>query len=138
MSEKKRVLILDDNEICNIFLAQVLERMGGFSVECAHRGEDAVAAVRTALEESRPYSLAFIDINLPGMDGLQTLESIRAAEAKAGLSEHDGLQALMVTAMDDDRQATRAFIRGNALCYITKPISEERIRMELTNLGLLD
>lgn len=138
MTKHKRILILEDNEICSIFLSQALQRLGNFETVCVHRGEDAVQAVQDSLKASNPFHLAFLDITLPGMDGLQTLESIRAAEREAEIPENAGLQALMVTAMDDDTTATRAFIRGNALCYITKPISEERIREELTTLGLLD
>ncbi len=46
-----------------------------------HQGREAVEAVRAAVEEGRPYALAFVDLYLaPGLDGLQTAEQIRAVD----------------------------------------------------------
>ena len=46
-----------------------------------HQGREAVEAVRAAVEEGRPYALAFVDLYLaPGLDGLQTAEQIRAID----------------------------------------------------------
>lgn len=45
------------------------------------QGREAVDAVHAALEEDRPFTLAFIDLYLaPGLDGLQTAEQIRALD----------------------------------------------------------
>ena len=46
-------------------------------VDSAYQGEEGVEMVRQALEEGRPYSLAFIDVRMPpGIDGIQTTKKI--------------------------------------------------------------
>lgn len=46
-------------------------------VDSAHQGQEGIDMVRAALEEGRPYSLAFIDVRMPpGLDGIQTTKKI--------------------------------------------------------------
>jgi signal transduction histidine kinase len=46
-----------------------------------HQGREAVEAVRAAIDEGRPFTVAFIDLYLaPGLDGLQTATQIRALD----------------------------------------------------------
>ena len=46
-------------------------------VDSAHQGQEGIEMVRKALEEGRPYSLAFIDVRMPpGLDGIQTTKKI--------------------------------------------------------------
>ena len=52
-----------------------------FEVDCALQGRDALALVSTALTESRPYSVAFIDMRMPpGWDGVKTMQEIWAID----------------------------------------------------------
>ncbi len=44
-----------------------------FEIDSAYQGEEGIAFVRKALNEERPYSLAFVDVRMPpGMDGIET------------------------------------------------------------------
>ncbi|HNY27103.1 MAG TPA: response regulator [Candidatus Sumerlaeota bacterium] len=53
-----------------------------FEVDYANQGEIAVERVKTALEEKRPYALAFVDMRMPpGIDGLETIKQIWALDS---------------------------------------------------------
>lgn len=48
-----------------------------FAVDSAHQGQEALAMVRRAREQGRPYAVAFVDVRMPpGWDGLETLVRI--------------------------------------------------------------
>src|SRR5260370_18935436 len=67
------VLIVDDEEGIRRSLAGVLQDEG-MSVETAASGEDCLA-----LFERRLFSCVLLDVWLPGIDGIETLERLRAA-----------------------------------------------------------
>ncbi|MBU1248379.1 MAG: response regulator, partial [Proteobacteria bacterium] len=71
-----RFLIIEDNEVNREFLLVLLEQRG----ECqwAGSGEDGLVMFEESLAEGKPFDCVIMDIILPGMDGLQTLEKFRA------------------------------------------------------------
>jgi len=131
-----RTLIVEDTLINQEFLKMIMEERG----ECvvAESGEEGIEAVSRALDESTPFDLIFMDIILPGMDGLQALEHIRALENKRDIAPGNETKVIITTALDDDAKASRAYIHGQAISYITKPIRQERIEDELRKFGLID
>lgn len=68
---EKRVLVVDDVEIVFSAFREELEKEG-FSVDTALSGE---AAVQKAREEQ--YDLVFIDMVMPGIDGIETCRAIK-------------------------------------------------------------
>lgn len=67
----KSILIVDDEELIRICLKRVLDKTSAV-VRCAASAEEALAAF-----EKSPFDLCFLDVRLPGMDGLQCLLEIR-------------------------------------------------------------
>jgi CheY-like chemotaxis protein len=54
---------------------QALNR--GFEVDSAYQGQEGVAKIRQAVDEGRPYAMAFVDMRMPpGWDGLETIERL--------------------------------------------------------------
>ena len=69
-----RVLIVDDQEIYRSALTGLLEIVGGFDVVAeASSGEEAVA-----IATGMPLDLVFMDLRLPGLDGVTATSAIRA------------------------------------------------------------
>jgi len=130
-----RALIVEDTLINQEFLKMILE---GWDCVVVESGEDGVEAFTSALEEETPFDVVFMDIMLPGMDGLQALEHIRHVEQRKGVAAADEVKAIITTALDDDSKASRAYIHGKAVSYITKPVREEKVQSELRNFGLMD
>lgn len=130
-----RTLIVEDTLINQEFLKMVMEERG----ECVvvESGEEAIDAFGRTLDESIPFDLIFMDVMLPGIDGLQTLERIRALENERGISPGSETKTIITTALEDNTKATHACAHG-ATSYITKPIRQKSIEDELRKFGLID
>ncbi|GMR04779.1 MAG: hypothetical protein BMS9Abin23_0686 [Thermodesulfobacteriota bacterium] len=69
--KKKRVLIVDDEETVGIGMAEIL-RDAGFDATYVTNGRDAVDNM-----EEYPAALVFMDMMMPGMNGLETFRRIK-------------------------------------------------------------
>ena len=67
---RKKILVIDDEELIIKSLAKLLEK-NGFEVFVAKNGQDALAIV-----EGENFNLIIADIRMPGMSGVETIESI--------------------------------------------------------------
>jgi CheY-like chemotaxis protein len=108
------ILIVDDN-VQNLKLARVILATEGYDVRTAADAEEALALVRA----SRPRVI-LMDLQLPGMDGLQLTRHLKADPATRGIR----IIALTAYAMKGDEE--KAFASG---CdgYVSKPIDTERL-----------
>jgi signal transduction histidine kinase/DNA-binding response OmpR family regulator/HPt (histidine-containing phosphotransfer) domain-containing protein len=73
----RRVLIIDDNPQARAVLSSMLTSMT-FVVHEAPSGLEGIEMVRHAAEISEPYEIAFVDWQMPGIDGIETGKRIRA------------------------------------------------------------
>ena len=71
------MLIIDDNSQAREVLASMLSSMT-FVVDEAPSGAEGVEMVRQAANAGKPYEIAFVDWQMPGMDGIETGKRIRA------------------------------------------------------------
>jgi len=67
----KRLLVVDDEETIRVLFKEELEEEG-FMVDVASGGEEALAML-----EETDYDLVILDVKMPGMDGMQTLQEMR-------------------------------------------------------------
>ncbi len=104
------ILVADDDEDILLLVTTRLRR-DGFNVVSASRGDEALAVAR----EHKP-ALAVLDIGMPGLDGLEVLEHIRADEALRGML------VLLLTAKAQESDVRRGYDSG-ADAYIKKPFS---------------
>jgi len=72
----RRLLVVDDNENARVVLNDMLSTMS-FRVEAAASGKAAVTAVRDAADRD-PFDIVFLDWQMPGMDGIEAAQAIRA------------------------------------------------------------
>lgn len=103
-----RVLLVDDEPAIRRALKIPLQELGFEAVE-ASRGEEALQLAR---RES--FDVVLLDINMPGIGGMQTLVRLRAFAPR--------LAILMLTVRDDEHDKVEALEKG-ADDYITKPFS---------------
>jgi two-component system KDP operon response regulator KdpE len=100
------VLVVDDEPALRKTIRASLAA-SGFSVEEAGTGGDAIGAV-----QQRPFDLVLLDVNMPGMSGVEACRQIRASAPRTGI--------IMVTVRDAEEDKVRALEAG-ADDYVTKP-----------------
>jgi two-component system KDP operon response regulator KdpE len=101
-----RVLVVDDEAALRKVIRASLAA-SGFSVEEAGTGKDAVNAFR-----HHAFDLVLLDVNMPGMTGVEACREIREIAPRAGI--------VMVTVRDAEEDKVRALEAG-ADDYVTKP-----------------
>jgi two-component system, cell cycle response regulator DivK len=108
------ILIVDDNAV-NLKLVKVLLVKEGYQVQTATDAEEALKSI----EASKPR-LILMDIQLPGMDGLELTRKLKAAPETKDIV----VVALTAYAMKGDEEKARAAGCGG---YITKPIDTQAL-----------
>jgi len=114
----KRILVIEDNET-NIYLVGFILKKNGLEVIEARSGEEGV---ELAIKE-KP-NLILMDIQLPGIDGLEATRRIRESEAE----EEVPIIALTSYAMTGDRDKSLA---AGCTGYIEKPINPDTFMGEI-------
>ncbi len=112
----KRVLVVDDDPDINRLLRTRLTARG-FDVVTAASGEEALEVLA-----GTPADLVFLDISLPGINGLQTLAEIRQRRLDTAI--------IMTTAFGSEQIAVEA-LRQGADDYLRKPFESDEFRRVL-------
>jgi HAMP domain-containing protein/CheY-like chemotaxis protein/signal transduction histidine kinase len=117
---QRRTVLLVDDDARNIFaLSSVLERRG-MEVLTATTGSEAIAVLGT-----RPdTAIVLMDIMMPGMDGYETIQAIRANPAHRRLP----ILALTAKAMKGDREKC---LEAGASDYLAKPVNIQQLMSAL-------
>ncbi|MBN1589161.1 MAG: response regulator [Pirellulales bacterium] len=129
-----RFLIVDDDLISQEVLRDILSAYG--SCDTVSDGQEAVDAVRIALENGTPYDLVCLDILMPNASGHDALQGIRRTEADHGLAGSDGVKVIMTTALRDSQHCLQSFREG-CESYMAKPISATELLQQLYAMGIL-
>ncbi len=112
----KDILLLEDDIELAETLKELLE-MQHYSIDMVHNGNDAIDA---SYENS--YKLYIFDINVPDMNGLELLESLRMAD--------DTTSAIFISALVDLNSIVKAFEIG-AEDYLKKPFFPEELLLRV-------
>ena len=112
------ILVIDDEEIMREILETLLVREG-YHVRVASTGTEGIELAR-----SMPFDAAVVDVMMPGLDGIATLEELKTID--------DDLPVVMVTAFASVETAIAAMKRG-AFDYITKPFKNDEVLVVLRN-----
>jgi len=113
---KSRILVVDDERKIQLVLEKLLKGRG-YEVGAADGGRSALEAVA-----EEPPDLVLLDLRMPGMDGMETLRSLRGA-GYAG-------KIIIMTAYGTIESAVEA-MREGAYDYITKPFSNEDLLLSI-------
>jgi len=120
---KLRILVAEDNAVNQVVIIRALQKMGHTPV-LAQNGKLAVALVST-----EKFDLAFMDVQMPEMDGLCATAAIRKGEKHKGI--HLPIFAMTAHAMKGDRERCLAAGMDG---YIAKPVRFSDIEEALAGL----
>jgi two-component system chemotaxis response regulator CheY len=118
-----KALIVDDSTFFRDFLTQQLQRLGHACVVA----EDAIAAL-TMLRSGECFDLMLLDVNMPGMNGLECVRQLREENIDAQM------KVMMVTNEADHYLIEAAFAYG-ADEFLMKPFTGPCLREKLLLLG---
>jgi len=128
MSEKKRILVVDDEPDFAGIVQQNLEKEG-FEVEVAYDGDEGLEKVK-----ANPPDAIVLDVMMPGKDGYQVCSELKADE------QYAEIPIILLTAVASHVTSTRYShadgMSTEADDYLAKPASAEQITESIK--GLLD
>jgi len=114
-----RILAVDDNETNRNILREQLTNWG-FPVETAADGQAALDLLDRAVSTGRPFALAILDMNMPGMSGVDLARRIRAS------SSLEDTALIMLTSMDSGLSPAEMKECQIVNC-LTKPVRQSRL-----------
>src|ERR671936_36680 len=115
---KSRILVVDDEAEIRRSVKMILE-YEGYEVLEAASGPEGVA-----LAERESPDLVFLDVKMPGMDGLEALQRIKAA--------NESLPVVIISGHGTVSTAVEA-TKSGAFDFIEKPLASERILVTIRN-----
>jgi len=107
-----RILVVEDERLLCDGIAEDL-RLEKYTVDCCYNG--AAACERLFVE---PYDLVVLDLNLPGMDGLELAKRIR--------EKYDFIVCVILSGHNDFAYAKEA-IQHQVMEYLLKPVNDDEL-----------
>lgn len=114
-----KILVVDDNKIDRLFLHVALKQLGYDIVEAVN-GHDAISAL-----DSQSINIVISDWMMPGMDGIELCQHIRARNDSDGY-----IYVIMVTSKADEQDLMKGFEAG-VDAYLQKPISIKILNVQI-------
>ncbi len=115
---KSRILVIDDDASVRASLKMILE-YDGYECQLARSGQEGVDRV----EHDSP-DLVFLDVKMPGMDGLDVLRKVREYD--------EAVPVVMISGHGTVTTAVEATKLG-AFDFLEKPLSTERVKVTIRN-----
>ena len=112
MSDKNRILIVDDEEIVRRSYLRSLESIS-CNIEAACDGEEALQTM-----EQRPFDVVLLDMRMPGQDGLSVLRTIKQKWPES--------EVVIITGYPSLASAKEA-VRLGAYDYVAKPVGPQDV-----------
>ncbi len=115
----RKILTVDDEQMNNMILAHIMKDEPMYELKSAVSGEAALELLR-----NERFDLVMLDVNMPGMSGLETLQRIR---------ERHNIPVVLMTA-DKNLNASSEFAELGCDDYITKPFLPLLIKEVVHNM----
>ena len=114
MDTKMRIMIVDDELIVRESLLNWFEQYG-HEMDTAASGSEALKKL-----ELKPFQLLFVDIKMPGMNGLELLEKVK--------KDYPDIMVVIITAYGSIESAVKA-MRTGASDYLLKPFKPDQLSL---------
>ena len=115
----RHVLVVDDNATNREIIEHHLAA-GGMRCDSAADGFDALERMRQALADGDPFDIAVVDMKMPGMDGIELADAVRADPALATI------RLVLVTSLHSLDEVARARAAGFG-AYLSKPVKRTEL-----------
>lgn len=119
----QQILVVDDNENNRIILNSYLTE-AGCKVDLADSGEKAISMLFNKVQSNEFYALAILDHQMPGMDGVQLAQIIKA------VPEVRDIKLVMLTSMVTNEETKNKVSKGFA-GFLSKPIKRNDLLSEI-------
>ncbi|THU34038.1 response regulator [Niastella caeni] len=118
-----KVLLVDDDAAANYLSKELLEELhAAKEIEVA---EDGLSAIDKMKQKNCP-DIIFLDIKMPGMDGFDFLEGLKA------LTLSKSVKIVMLTSSVRPEDKEKAFTYKGVVDFFEKPLTPEKIQMVAT------
>ena len=135
MSQKENTILLVEDDDGHAKLVEINLKRAGV-INPIVRAKDGIEALdyvmsrgKYADQPSPHILLILLDINMPRLDGVETLRQLKSDEALKNIP------VIMLTTTDDPREVERCYDLGCNI-YITKPVEYDRFAEAIQRLGL--
>jgi len=112
-ASRRRILLVDDDVLLLDYLSTLLRQAGYETIEAASAPE----ALQRVAEPNADIALALLDINMPGMSGLDLARRLK---------EHTEVPFMFLSSVDDAETARQAASHG-AVGFVVKPVDATRL-----------
>jgi len=119
MDSKIRIMIVDDEMIVRQSLLTWFKKYG-HEVDTAASGMEALEKL-----EQKPFQVMFVDIKMPGMDGLELLEKMK--------QDDPDIMVVIITAYGSIESAVKA-MRTGASDYLLKPFKPDQLSLVMERI----
>lgn len=121
------ILCVDDDEDDLFFIKEIIETEGhSFEIKEASNGVDALNYLHQALQKNELPRLIIMDMNMPLMDGRQTINKLK---------EHEQLAKIPIVVFTTSSNAAhRQYFESQGIRFITKPFDYKVFTKEIINL----
>jgi len=109
-----KVLVVDDDPNVSLFLSRLLQKKFSCTVQTAYNGADALSKLKSFDAE-----IMFLDITMPVMDGVETIEALRADE------KYKDIPIIVLTAISEKNTVAKVMSMG-VIDYMLKPLMYEQ------------
>jgi len=116
-----KILVVDDEKNIRRTLTSILEDEG-YKVISTENGEEALEILLNEI-----IDLVFLDVKLPGMDGIEILKRVR--------KDYPNLDVIMISGHSTIKTAVQA-VKLGAYDFLEKPLSLHKIVISAKNIGL--
>lgn len=110
----KKILLVDDNPVNRLVLENILRNWDIHHIDAAKDATEGLSTIKAANESKQPYDIILLDMQMPGMDGLEMAKIIRN---DADASAHD-LKLIMLSSVDRHESAPEFD------AWLTKPVRQ--------------
>lgn len=137
MSRPLKVLIVDDSDLQADMLAATLQDFGIENCTISLNALEAMQRFEAEYAGDEPFTLVFLDIVMPEMDGQEALKRMRTLELNLAAPEKQRTTIIMTTSLDSPKDMIQALIEGDCDDYIVKPVLAQNVKSMLVKYGFL-